>query len=114
MEIDQTTADDCCDRAALHRAATERRVATLRLRTIHVKHPFKLRIENRYVRMRTLSQGAAFRETEDSRGVGRAHLHHAFEIDQSLVHEIERESDRGFESGDSERRLVKFQRLFIG
>src|SRR5689334_19508645 len=113
MEIDQPAADDCGNRCALHFASVKRRVTTLRLRTIHIKHPIKLRIENRNVRMRTLFQRTAIAETKNACGICRAHFHNAFEIDQSLVHEIERESDRCFKTGYAKRRLIELQSFFV-
>src|ERR1044072_9038570 len=88
MKINQASADPRRDRCALHWATVERRVATLRLRTCHVEDPFKLRIENRNVRMRTLFQRAAIGKSKDARGIGRTHLHDAFQIDEALVDEI--------------------------
>src|ERR1044072_5004293 len=113
MKINQASADHRRDRCALHWATVERRVATLRLRTCQVEDPFKLRIENRNVRMRTLFQRAAIGKSKDARGIGRTHLHDAFQIDEALVDEIKGESNRRFETGDAERRLVKFQTFLV-
>src|SRR4051794_40135294 len=113
MEIDHASADDGRDCRAMHRATVEGRVATLRLRATHVEDPLEIRIEKRYIRVRVLFQRATIREPEDPRRVRRAHLNDALQVDQSRVYEIERQPDRGFESRDPKRRLIKFKALLV-
>ena len=37
----------------------------------------------------------------------------SFEIDHPLMHQFESQTHRGFQSGDSKRRLIKLQRFFV-
>ena len=55
----------------------------------------------------------AIRKTKNSRRICRTHFHHALEIDQPLVNEVKSQPDRGFQTGDAKRRLVKLQRFFV-
>src|SRR6185369_762523 len=63
--------------------------------------------------MRVLSERSAISETKDPCGIRRTHLHHAFEIDQSGVYEIERQPNRRLQTRDPKRRLIKLERLLI-
>src|SRR5262245_58423207 len=113
MEVDQSSADNRCHRGAVHRAPVKRRVSASGLRAVYIKHPLEIGIQKGYIRVRVLFQRTTIGEPEDARRVRRAHLHHTLEVDDAGVHEVKRQANRSFETGDSKRSLVKLERLFV-
>src|SRR5687767_7320703 len=64
MKIDEPAAYNGRNRCALHCTPVEGCIATLRLRLLHVKYPFKLRIEDRHIGVSTGGKRSALLQVE--------------------------------------------------
>src|ERR1051325_6177914 len=112
--MDETAVDNGGDDAAMKCLAVEGSIATLRSGPRDIKSPDHFRVENRNVGASAASQRATILKLEDTRRIRSAKLDQPLQRNHARLNEMfHRQSHGRFETDDSTRRLIEFERLFI-